>query len=201
MEPVHTLTRQTEGRPIMKQVLPISILSAGLLLLAPTVHAQDPADPVRDPGALAAQAPAGCGTWGVWALRGTYAFTATAWQDLSELNPALPTGYAPVTIIGTFSINGNGDVTGSAFVNAGGLHMTAQFVDSRFSAPKADCSVPISLSMSIREFGEAIAGPYAYAGVIAGDGPALEIAFMMLGTGPGSHVELDHAKRISMRFD
>jgi hypothetical protein len=38
-------------------------------------------------------------------------------------------------------------------------------------------------------------------GTIAGVGPALEIAFMMLGTGPGSHEELDHAKRISMKYD
>jgi hypothetical protein len=55
--------------------------------------------------------------------------------------------------------------------------------------------------MRIREFGEGIAGPYSYVGVIAGKGAALEIAFMMLGTGPGSHVELDHAKRISMDFN
>jgi hypothetical protein len=79
--------------------------------------------------------------------------------------------------------------------------MTAEFVNSQFSAPKADCSFPISLSMRIKEFGEGIAGPYSYVGVIAGNGSALEIAFMMLGTGPGSHVEMNHAKRISMNFN
>jgi hypothetical protein len=46
-----------------------------------------------------------------------------------------------------------------------------------------------------------ISGPYSYVGVIAGDASALEIAFMMLGTGPGTHVEVDHAKRISMHFN
>ena len=147
------------------------------------------------------QSPAACGATGLWDLRGTYTFTATAWQDLSELNPALPRGYAPVTIPGTFRINGNGDVTGWAAINAGGLRLTADFVNSRFSAPLGDCSIPISLSMSIREFTEATMGPYAYIGVASGDGSAMNIDFMMLGTGPGSHVELDHATRISMKFD
>lgn len=175
----------------MKHLLFTSILAAGLALLAPIVQAQD------------------CGTWSPWALRGTYALTGTAWQDLSELNPALPKGYAPVSIVGAFSINGNGGVTGWAFVNAGGLHMTAEFVNSQFDAPKADCSVPISLSMKIKEYGGAVTGPYAYVGVITstpatylrGDVSALEITFMMLGTGPGSHLELNHAKRISMKFN
>jgi hypothetical protein len=167
----------------MKHLLSMSILAAGLLLLAPAVQAQD------------------CSNWSLRALRGTYAFTATAWQDLSEINPALPKGYAPVSIIGAFTVNGQGDVTGWALINAGGVQMTAEFVNSQFSAPKADCSFPISLSMKIKEFGGVIVGPYSYAGVIAGDGSALEIFSMMLGTGPGSHVELNHAKRISMKFD
>ena len=107
----------------MKHVLSMRILVAGLLLLAPTIQAQELADPARDTGAPASQAPGPCGTLGLWALRGTYAFTATAWQDLSEINAALPKGYAPVTIIGAFRVNGNGDVTGWASVNAGGLQM------------------------------------------------------------------------------
>ncbi len=186
----------------MKPLLLTSILTAGVLLLAvATIRARDVADPVRVAGALASQAAAPCSTWDLSALRGTYAFTATAWQDLSQINPDLPKGYAPVTIIGTFRVNGNGDVTGSAFVNAGGVHFTADFVNSRFSAPRPDCTFPISLSMKINEFGEGVTGPYSYAGVIAGNGSALEIAFMMLGAGPGSHVELNHAKRISMNFE
>ncbi len=167
----------------MKHLLSMSILAAGLMLLAPALQAQD------------------CGNWGVWALRGTYTFTGTAWQDLSVINPVLPKGYAPVTIVGAFSINGHGDVTGWALVNAGGIQLTAEFVNSQFSAPKAECSFPISLSMRINEFGGVIDGPHSYAGVVAGDGSALEISFMMLGKGPGSHVELNHAKRISMKFD
>jgi hypothetical protein len=177
-------------------------LAAGLLLLlAPAILALGPAGAERDPGALASQSPAACGATSLWDLRGTYTFTATAWQDLSELNPALPRGYAPVTILGTFRINGNGDVTGWAAINAGGLRLTADFVNSRFGASLADCSIPISLSMSIREFAEATMGPYAYIGVASGDGSAMSIDFMMLGTGPGTHVELDHARRISMKFD
>jgi hypothetical protein len=97
--------------------------------------------------------------------------------------------------------DGNGDVTGWAAINAGGLRLTADFVNSRFSAPLGDCSIPISLSMSIREFAEATMGPYAYIGVASGDGSAMNIDFMMLGSGPGTHVELDHARRISMKFD
>jgi len=185
----------------MKRLLSMTILAAGLLLLPPTIGAQDLADPAPDAGAPASQAPRLCSASGLWALRGTYAFTGTAWQDLSEINPGLPKGYAPVTIIGAFKVNGNGNVTGWALINAGGVQMTAEFVDSQFSAPRADCSFPISLSMRIKEYGGVMTGPYAYVGGIAGDVSALEIVFMMLGTGPGSHVELNHAKRISMNYD
>ncbi len=185
----------------MKRLLSVGILAGGLLLLPPAIGAQVLADSVRDPRAPASQAPSACRNWDLWALRGTYAFTATAWQDLSQLNPALPAGYAPVTIIGAFKVNGNGDVTGWGVINAGGVPMTAEFVNSQFGAPKADCSIPISLSMKMPEFGEGIAGPYPYVGVVAGDASALEIAFMMLGSGPGSHVEMNHAKRISMHFN
>jgi hypothetical protein len=185
----------------MKPLLAIGILSAGLLLPAPTARAQELAGPVRDSGAPALQAPGPCSGWSLRAMRGTYSFTATAWQDLSEIDPALPRGYAPVTIIGTFSVNGNGDLAGFAFINTGGLRLSAEFVDSQFGAPLPNCSFSVSLSMKIGEFGEAVVGPYAYAGVITQVVPALEVAFMMLGTGPGSHVELDHAKRISMKFN
>jgi hypothetical protein len=185
----------------MKHWLSISILAGGLSLLALAVQAQGPANAGPVPGAPASQAPGACRNWDLWALRGTYAFTATAWQDLSQLNPALPKGYAPVTIVGAFKVNGSGEVTGWGVINAGGLHMTAEFVNSQFGPPRADCSIPISLSMKMPEFGEGIAGPYPYVGVIAGDASRLEIAFMMLGAGPGSHVEMNHARRISMAFD
>jgi hypothetical protein len=167
----------------MKHLLSMSILAAGMLLLAPALQAQD------------------CSHWSLWALQGTYTFTATAWQDLSVINPALPKGYAPVSIVGAFTVNHHGDVTGWGLVNAGGIQLKVEFVDSRFSDPKADCSIPISLSMKVNEFGGVIDGPHSYVGVIAGDESALEIAYMMLGTGPGSHVELDRAKRISRTFD
>jgi hypothetical protein len=55
--------------------------------------------------------------------------------------------------------------------------------------------------MRINESGGMISGPYSYVGVIAGDASALEVHFMMLGTGPGSHVDMNHAKRISMRVN
>jgi hypothetical protein len=167
----------------MKHLLSISILAVGLLLLAPSIQAQ------------------GHSNWNLSPLRGTYTFTGSAWQDMSVINPALPTGYAPVSLIGAFTVNGDGDVTGWALVNAGGVQFTAEFVNSHFSAPKADGSFPISLSMRINDFGGIIDGPYSYIGVIEGNRSALEIAFMMLGTGPGSHLELSHAKRISMKFD
>lgn len=181
----------------MKRLL---IVTACLLLLSPSLLAQDVADAFGDPGAPASQAPGPCGTLGVWGLRGTYALTGSAWQDLSELNPALPKGYAPVSIIGAFKVSGNGDLTGWASVNAGGVQMTAEFVNSRVGAPRADCGFPVTLSMKIKEYGGMVSGPYSYAGVVAGHGAALEIALMMLGTGPGSHVEMDRARRISMNF-
>jgi hypothetical protein len=184
----------------MKHLLSAIILAAGLLSLAPAVQTRGLAAPVRQPDALASHAPTPCVGWGLSALRGTYAFTGTAWQDLSELNPALPKGYAPVSIIGAFKLNGNGEMTGWALINAGGVQMNAEFVDSQFGAPRADCSVPITMSMRINESGGLISGPYSYVGVVAGDASALEISFMMLGTGPGSHVDLNHAKRISMNF-
>ena len=165
----------------MKRSFSMTIL-AGLLLLAPLAQAQE-CRPPFDP----------------WTLAGTYTFTATAWQDLSEINPALPRGYAPVTIIGAFAVNYSGAVNGWALVNAGGLQMSAQFVNSSFGEPRADCSFPVTLSMKINEFGDVVTGPYSYVGVVTSKAPAWEIAFMMLGTGPGSHVEIDHAKRISMQ--
>jgi hypothetical protein len=185
----------------MKHVLSLGILAAGLLVVAATVQAHEPADPVRQPAAPAAHAPRPCGAPGLSALRGTYALSATGWQDLSEINPALPKGYAPVSIIGAFKLDGNGDMTGWALINAGGVQMNAEFVNSQFSALKPDCSVAISLSMKINESGGMISGPYSYVGVIAGDPSALEVHFMMQGTGPGSHVDMNHAKRISMHVD
>jgi hypothetical protein len=167
----------------MKHIFSMIILAAGLLLAAPAIQAQDC-----------------CKNLSIRALRGTYTFTATGWQDLSEMNPALPKGYAPISIIGSFTIDDHGDMTGGALVNAGGVQMTAEFVDSQFGAHKDDCTFPISLSMRVEEAGGAILGPYSYMGVITSILPALEIDFMMLGTGPGSHVDLNHAKRISMKF-
>ena len=167
----------------MKHLLSMSILAAGLLLFAPGMQAQDHSNRNLSP------------------LRGAYTFTGSAWQDMSVINPALPTGYAPVSLIGAFTIDGHGDVTGWALVNAGGIPFKAEFINSHFSDPKADGSFLISLSMRINEFEQGIFGPYSYVGVIAGNGSALEIDFMMLGTGPGSHLELSHAKRISMKFD
>ena len=167
----------------MKHLLSMSILAVGLLLLAPSIQAQGHSDRNLSP------------------LRGTYTFTGSAWQDMSVFGPGLPAEYWPVSLIGAFTVNGDGDVTGWALVNAGGIPLKAEFVNSHFGAPKADSSFSISLSMRINEFGGIIDGPYSYMGVIAGDGSALEIDFMMLGTGPGSHLELSHAKRISMKFD
>lgn len=180
----------------MKHLLCVLMLAGGLPPLVPTLEAQGVG--VRAAGTPACQLSRPCSTWSLSDLRGTYAFTASAWQDLSEINPALPAGYAPVTIVGSFKVGGNGDLTGWAAVNSGGLAMKAEFVDSRFSAPRADCSFALSLSMKIDDFGGLISGPYSYVGVIAGEASALELDFMMLGAGPGSHVELDHAKRISM---
>lgn len=181
--------------------LPVpTALVAGLLLLAPALEAQDMADPGREASALAPGVIGACGRWSSWSLRGTYAFSATGWQDLSEINPALSKGYAPVAIVGSFKADARGELTGWASINAGGVPLTAEIVNSRFGAPRADCSFPVTLSMRIKEF-EGVVGPYAYAGVIAGGASDLEVIFVMLGTGPGSHVDLNRARRISMKID
>jgi hypothetical protein len=163
----------------MKRLLSMSILAAGLLLLAPAIQAQD------------------CSHWSLLAMRGTYALTGTAWQDLSEINPALPKGYAPVSIIGAFTLNDQGDVTGWGMVTPGGVQLTFEFVNTKLSGPKADCSFSLPLYMKIKELGGAVVGPTLMAGVVAGDESSLELYFLSLGTGPGSHVESSHAKRIS----
>jgi hypothetical protein len=185
----------------MKRSLPASLLVVGLLLLLPGAPVQGLRGQDQDITVSTSAAPRPCGTWSLSALRGTYALSANGWQDLSEINPALPKGYAPVSIIGTLKVNGNGDVTGWGSINAGGLQMSAEFVDSQFGAPKPDCRIPITLAMKIKEFEGVISGPYAYAGVIAGGPSELEILFMMLGTGPGTHVDLNRARRISMHAD
>jgi|WetSurMetagenome_2_1015567.scaffolds.fasta_scaffold09215_2 hypothetical protein len=183
----------------MKRLLMGTLFAAGVLLLVVTIEARSL--PGADRAPLAQPATGPCATSTLRDLRGAYSFTASAWQDLSEINPALPKGYAPVTIVGAFSIGRGGELTGWAAVNTGGLRLSAEFVKSRVSAPHPDCSVPMSLSMKINEFGETITGPYDYMGVVGGGGPALEIDFMMLGMGPGAHVEMNHAKRISMRAE
>ena len=168
---------------MMKYWISMSILIAVLLWLAPFVQAKNRSN------------------WNLSALRGTYTFTGNAWQDMSAFDPALPKGYAPVSLIGSFTVDGTGGLTGWAMVNAGGIQFTAEFVNSRFDAPNTDGSFPISLSMRADDFGGAIFGPYSYMGVVTDYRNPLEIAFMMLGTGPGSHLELSHAKRISMKFE
>src|SRR5512145_279471 len=150
----------------MKRLLSGSILAAVLLLLAAVIQARSLPGTVHDSGVQPSTATGPCATLSLKDLRGTYAFTANAWQDLSEINPALPRGYAPVTIIGAFAVNFSGALTGWALVNAGGLQMSAQFVNSSFGEPRTDCSFPVTLSMKINEFGDVVTGPYAYVGVV-----------------------------------
>ena len=175
----------------------IGTLAVGLLLLAAAVQTHGPADPLHQPAAPPPPVHRPCAAMDQASLRGTYALSATGWQDLSEINPALPKGSAPVSVIGAFKLDGNGEVTGWGLINAGGVQLDAEIVDSRFSAPRPDCSVAISLSMRINESGGIVSGPYSYVGVVAGDASEREVRFMMLGTGPGSHVDMQHARRIS----
>lgn len=79
----------------MKRAIAMSVLSAVMLWPVPAVHAQDPVASFRDPGVLATQALGPCGSWSLRSLRGTYAFTATAWQDLSQINPRCQPGTRP----------------------------------------------------------------------------------------------------------
>jgi TolB-like protein len=136
----------------MRHTLHLGILAAGLLSLTAMVSAHGVTVLGRQPAAPAPHTLKPCAAWDLSDLRGTYAFTATGSQDLSEINPALPKGYAPLAIIGAFKLNGNGDLTGWAQINAGGVQMNAEFVNSRFSDPTPDCSVAISLSDPEKEY-------------------------------------------------
>ncbi len=84
----------------MKHLACGSVLTIGLLLPATTARAQDSAL------APAARMSRPC--------EGPTRSRRSRWQDLSEVDPLLPKGYATVTILGAFKFNGNGDVTGWA---------------------------------------------------------------------------------------
>ena len=166
----------------MKHFLSVTALAACALLLAPALRAQD------------------CSNWSLWDTRGTYATSVSGWIDLSTLNPAMPKGYAPFSSVGAFMNNGRGGGAGWALVNAGGVQFTVEFVDTKFGPPGANCLQPFNYSMRIKEFGVTI-GPLSFPGVIAGDMQTLEIFAMTAGTGPGSAVQLGHAKRISLKSE
>jgi hypothetical protein len=69
----------------MKPVSTMAAVAVGLLSLAPTLRAQEPADAARDAAGRIPQAPGPCSAWTVRAMRGTYAFTATAWSKTYRL--------------------------------------------------------------------------------------------------------------------
>ena len=103
----------------MKRLLSVSILAGGLLLLAPAIEAQDLAEPVaiRVRPHLRHRAPAALGPLG--AARHLRLHRHRVAGPVAA-QPGAARGYAPVTIIGAFKVNGNGDVTGWGVINAAG---------------------------------------------------------------------------------
>jgi hypothetical protein len=165
----------------MKHFFSVAALAASALWLTPAAQAQD------------------CSGLTLWDTRGTYAMQGTAWTDMSTLNPALPKGYAPVSMIGAYVNDGKGGGTGWALLNAGGVQMTIEFVNAKWGAPNADCSQPFTYSMKIKESGVTV-GPISVPAVIASP-DAGEVFGLQLGTGPGSMVASSRARRISLKFN
>ena len=124
--------------------------------------------------------------------------SGSGWIDLSKLASTLPAGTIPMAWAGAMSYNGAGGGTGWVAVNAGGVQITIDFVNLTYQA-KADCSVPVSYSMKVREFGVTL-GPVSRLLVIGGNPAALSLYGIQVGTGPATPVDLMAAQRVNMQF-
>jgi hypothetical protein len=122
----------------------------------------------------------------------------SGWIDLSKLVPALPAGTIPMSWVGAVSYNGIGGGTGWVALNAGGVQMAIELVDLAYQV-KADCSVPLSYSMKVKELGVTL-GPVSRILVVGGRGAELRLYGIQVGAGPGKPVDLMTAHRVSVQF-
>ena len=142
-----------------------------------------------------------CSGWTNFDLRGTYMHSASGWMDFSKLNPALPAGSVPFSMVGASFMDGQGVGSGWALINAGGVQLTTEMVDVKGEV-KPDCSVVNTYSLKVKELGITI-GPVTRILVIASPlhgNSDLELYGIPMGAGPGTPVDLSHAKRISLNW-
>ena len=165
----------------MKRLMSVTIFVACLLAVSPIIRAQD------------------C-NFTTWDLRGTYTMQGSGWIDLSKVLagvpglPPLPTGFVPMSWVGTHTYDGVGGGGGSLIVNAGGIQLSASFVGLKYSIGP-NCSVQASFSMKMNELPQTLPplGPVTRLLVpvwkqygLWGMPPALELHMIWQGAVPGA---------------
>jgi hypothetical protein len=183
---VKTNFLRTAGKEIqvMKRIVSVAIFGACLLAISPAVRAQN------------------CSNLTNYDLRGTYTMSGSGWVDLSKFLagipglPPLPTGFIPMSWVGTETLDGVGGGSGSVSFNGGGNQMSASFVDKKYSI-EPDCTVQASFSLKINGLpGNPVIGPFKRLMVpvlkevvwqpILRLPPELELHMIWLGTAPGT---------------
>jgi hypothetical protein len=125
--------------------------------------------------------------------------SGSGWVDLSKLLagipglPPLPTGFIPVSWVGTFTLDGTGGGGGSVSFNGGGNQMSAAIVNKKYSVNQANCTVQETFSLKINELpGNPTIGPITRLMVpvlrqgMVGFPPTLDLHMIWQGTTPGA---------------
>lgn len=143
-----------------------------------------------------------CSNWTNFDLRGTYALSGSGTIDASVLLPGMgiPAGSAPTVYVGAFTLDGRGAATaGWVSTNLGGEQSTFQMVGIKYSM-QPDCSVQMSLTWKIKEFG--VTFTVQRVGVVVPKPGGLELHMSLVGSSPGKPPgpgpDLTVAYRISM---
>ena len=180
----------------MKRLISMAMFVACLLAASAVVRAQD------------------CSNLTNYDLRGTYTMSGSGWVDLSKFLagipglPPLPTGFIPMSWVGTFTLDGAGGGGGSISFNGGGNQMSASIVNKKYSI-KPDCTIQESFSLKINELPGVTVGPITRLVVPVLEAlwwmqTQLELHMIWQGTAPGTPtgpvVDSGVAHRISMRY-
>ena len=179
----------------MKRLISMAMFVTCLLAASAVVRAQD------------------CGNLTIYDVRGTYTMSGSGWVDLSKLLagipglPPLPTGFIPMSWVGTSTLDGAGGGGGSVIFNGGGNQMSASIVNKKYSM-KPDCTIQESFSLKINELPGVTVGPITRLAVPVLKQQAwmplgLELHMIWQGTAPGTPpgavVDSGVAYRISMQ--
>ena len=180
----------------MTRLISVTMVNACLLAVVPVVGAQDCNLTMAD-------------------LRGTYTMSGSGSIDLSKALagvpglPPLPTGFAPMSWVGTQTFDAVGGGGGSVTVNGGGLQMSASLVGLKYSVGP-NCIVQATFSLKVNELPPSVPpiGPMTRLMVpvwtqAAWWVQALELHMIFQGTPPGAPtgplVDSGVAYRISMQ--